>query len=269
MRVTTLSKGVLPMYSRKVVDLMIIDDDVRMVEILQESLKTNDYINIVAVAHDGLDGLRKLRTYRPDVILLDLIMPTVDGLGFMEYALKEGLLTDTKVIVSSELSQESIVNYALKLGASFYMLKPYTMDVLFERIRMIAADFDELTPPQIETLDINSHIVKYLIESGLPVHTLGYKYFYLALQHLLQESIEVFSITKSIYSLLASAFQTSSANVDKAMRHSLLLAHTQNNGHLEDFLTKMNYKDPKKKPSNSEYINLVLERIKQDINGLH
>lgn len=270
MSVLPLSKGVMPMYSsNKVVNLLIVDDDVRMVEMIQEALKSNDFIEVVAVAHDGLDGLRKLRLTQPDVVLLDLIMPTVDGLGFLERALKEDLLQQTKVIVSSELSQESIVKYALNLGASFYMLKPYSMDVLFDRIRLTAVDFEELTPPQIIPMDVNSHIVKHLIESGLPVHTLGYKYFYLALQHLITERVDVFSITKSIYPYVASIFKTSSANVDKAMRHSLTLAYSQNNSHLADFLKRMNYKDPHKKPSNSEYINLVLEQIKQELSGLN
>jgi two-component system response regulator (stage 0 sporulation protein A) len=73
---------------------------------------------------------------------------------------------------------------------------------------------------------------------------------------------DVFSITKSIYPLVAASFKTSAANVDKAMRHSLTLANNQNPESLESFLKTMNYKNPKKKPSNSEYINLILERIK-------
>ncbi len=250
--------------SNKAVSLLVVDDDIRICEQLQDHLKYHESIKSIEVAHDGLDGLRKLRYFKPDVILLDLIMPHVDGLGFMEQALKEGLLQNTKVIVASELSQDSIVQYAVQLGASFYMLKPYDFDALVNRIHIIVNENGNGHPaPIIDSGDSNAYIVKYLIDSGIPVHTLGYKYFYFALQHLLKQDNDVFSITKSVYPLVASAFRTSSANVDKAMRNSLSLAFSQNGDSLRSFLEIMNYKDPERKPSNSEYINLVLERIKQ------
>lgn len=248
--------------SNKAISLLVVDDDIRICEQLQDQLEDNELISSISIAHDGLDGLRKLRHSKPDVILLDLIMPHVDGLGFLEQAIREDLLLNTKIIVTSELSQDSIVQYAIQLGASFYMLKPYDMNSLVDRIQIITSDNHISNKPIIDSSDHNVYIVRFLIDSGIPVHTLGYKYFYFALQHLLTSETEVFSITKSIYPLVAASFKTSAANVDKAMRHSLTLASNQNTESLESFLEAMNYKNPKKKPSNSEYINLIMERIK-------
>lgn len=248
--------------SSKAISLLVVDDDILICEQLQEYLQYHELVKTIEIAHNGLDGLRKLREHRPDVILLDLIMPHVDGLGFLEKAIKEDLLKDSKVIVTSELSQDSIVQYAIQLGASFYMLKPYQMDVLMDRIQIIVNYPNLGNSPIIDAVDNNAYIVKNLIESGLPVHTLGYKYFYHALAYLVKQASDVFSITKTVYPLVAKEFKTSSANVDKAMRHSLSLAYSQNNDSLKLFLEAMNYKDPNKKPSNSEYISLILERIR-------
>ena len=131
-----------------------------------------------------------------------------------------------------------------------------------DRIQIIVNDPIIGSSPIIDAADNNVYIVKNLIDSGLPVHTLGYRYFYHALAHLVKQKSDVFSITKSIYPLVAKEFKTSSANVDKAMRHSISLAYRQNNDRQKLFLEAMNYKDPNKKPSNSEYISLILERIR-------
>lgn len=256
----------------KTIRLLIIDDDCDMCDKLRYYLEPHKDIHVIGVAYNGIDGLDKLRKLRPDVILLDMIMPQIDGLGFLERANAEKLLENTKVIMSSELSQESIVKYAFHLGASFYMLKPYSFEYLAHRITNISFRQDFLNSADLKNgltvakaSDLNSIVSKFLLDSGLPPHTLGYKYFNLAINHLLHENTTVFSITKNIYPFVATHYGTSSANVDKAMRHSLSLAYGENNKTLQVFLREMNYRDLGKRPSNSEYINLVLEKIRQDL----
>jgi two-component system, response regulator, stage 0 sporulation protein A len=256
----------------KTIRLLIIDDDCEMCDRLKFYLDPHKEIQVIGVAYNGMDGLDKLRKLRPDVVLLDMIMPQIDGLGFLERANTEKLLENTKVIMSSELSQESIVKYAFHLGASFYMLKPYSFEYLAHRITSISFKEDFLSSTDskngmivTKASDLNSIVSKLLLDSGLPPHTLGYKYFNLAINHLLHENTTVFSITKNIYPFVASHYGTSSANVDKAMRHSLSLANGESNNTLQSFLREMNYRDLGKRPSNSEYINLVLEKIRQDL----
>ena len=76
----------------KAISLLVVDDDILICEQLQEYLEYHELVKSIQIAHNGLEGLRKLRDHQPDVILLDLIMPHVDGLGFLEQALKEDLL---------------------------------------------------------------------------------------------------------------------------------------------------------------------------------
>jgi len=256
----------------KPIRLLIVDDDCVMCDRLRYYLDGLDDIEVVGIANNGIDGLELLRKTNPNIVLLDIIMPQIDGLGFMERANHEKLLSNAKVIVTSELSQESIVKYAFFLGASFYMLKPYSFEYLAHRIHNITFNSDHAERNEsidgitmAKASDLNSIVSKLLLDSGLPSHTLGYKYFSLAVNHLLKEKTTVFSITKNIYPLVAKHFDTSSACVDKAMRHSLSLAYNENHDALGRFLSEMNYLDCGKRPSNSEYVNLVLEKIRQEL----
>jgi two-component system response regulator (stage 0 sporulation protein A) len=256
----------------KPIRLLIVDDDCIMCDRLRYYLEGLNDIEVVGIANNGIDGLEMLRKFNPNMVLLDIIMPQIDGLGFMERANQEKLLNHVKVIVTSELSQESIVKYAFFLGASFYMLKPYSFEYLVHRIHNISFNTDNVEHNETidgitmtKSSDLNSIVSKLLLDSGLPSHTLGYKYFSLAVNHLLKEKTSVFSITKNIYPLVAKHFGTSSACVDKAMRHSLSLAYNENHNALGRFLQEMNYLDGGKRPSNSEYVNLVLEKIRQEL----
>jgi two-component system, response regulator, stage 0 sporulation protein A len=256
----------------KPIRLLIVDDDCVMCDRLRYYLDGMNDIEVVGIANNGIDGLELLRKHNPTIVLLDIIMPQIDGLGFLERANTEKLLNNVKVIVTSELSQESIVKYAFYLGASFYMLKPYSFEYLLHRIHNISFNTENIEHSEgiegitmTKSSDLNSIVSKLLLDSGLPSHTLGYKYFSLAVNHLLKEKTTVFSITKNIYPLVAKHFDTSSACVDKAMRHSLSLAYNENHTALGRFLQEMNYLDSGKRPSNSEYVNLVLERIRQEL----
>jgi len=248
-----------------ILKVMIVDDDVLLAEELRHHLSEDESFDVIGVAHDGYEALKLLNCLNPDVILLDLFMPKLDGFGMLQLAYHTNVLKDKKVIVMSETSEDNIVQYAINLGASYFMYKPFTHEAITHRIQLIAGGISHQFQNHCEDSSIQVSIVKYLIESGLPVHTLGYKYFQVALQQLIYEDLDVYSITKNVYPKVARIFITSSANVDKAMRHAIILAFTQNLICLKTFLTEMKFKNPSKKPSNSEFIGLMLERIKQEI----
>lgn len=246
-----------------VLKVMIVDDDILFAEELRCHLSLDERFDVIGVAHDGYEALKLIKLLNPDVILLDLIMPKLDGFGLLQLAYHTDDLKNKKVIVMSEVSEDNIVQYAIRLGVSYFMYKPFAYEAMSHRIHLIAGDVSLKFRIHAEDSMVHVSIVKCLIECGLPVHTLGYKYFQVALQHLIHEALEVYSITKHVYPQVARVFKTSSANVDKAMRHTITLAHTQNGGCLKAFLTTMNFKNPNTKPSNSEFIGLMLERIKQ------
>ena len=265
MTIQARSKEDLSM-DKQVKQVMVVDDShfglLKIVEMLEQS----EEFNVAAKAKNGLEAIAILKQQNIDVILLDLFMPKCDGLGFLKQASFDNLLDQTKVIVLSDIQDDNVLEQAMKWGAHFVLFKPFTMQTLIERLRILTT---QKNAEKTDQASINSHIIKYLKDSGLPSHTFGYQYFRLAIEHILKESLGVFSITKTIYPFVAKSYQTSSANVDKAMRHSVTLAFEQNKERLNQFLISAKYKNPTKKPSNSEYISMVLEKIKEDMHRSH
>lgn len=254
--------------NESIIRLMIIDDNCDNCELLNDYFNRLPDVKVVGTAYNGQEGYELFKELKPDIVLLDVIMPIMDGFGFLDQAKQDNLLELHRVIMISEISQESIVRHAFHLGAHYYILKPLDLVFLTNRIRYIAKEIQQAqtksSPREIlRPMDVQSKIAKILIDSGLPVHTLGYKYFDCALNYLINDNCEIFSITKSVYPYVASKFDTSSSCVDKAMRHSLSLAFTQNNKMLTLFLKDMNYHNLAIKPSNSEYLNLILAKVKK------
>lgn len=256
---TSLSKGVK--------QVLVVDDSRFTMKKIVDMLEHVPYFKVVAKAKDGYEALAILKHIHVDVILLDLFMPKCDGLSFLKHSQMDDVLpSKTKVIVLSEIQDDNVIEQALQWGAHYVLFKPFTAQVLIERLRILSE------PPKTEILDkqrYEAHIIKYLLESGLPSHTFGYQYFRIAISYVLQESKEVLSITKTIYPYVAELCKTSSGNVDKAMRHSVMLAYEQNSERFQRFLIAMNYKDPTRKPSNSQFIGMILEKIKQELHRTH
>ena len=252
-----------------IIQVLIVDDNCDSCELLSQHFNLLPDIKVVGISHNGIDGFTMFQERKAEFVLLDMIMPFLDGLGFLERMREEMIATDSKIVMLSEISQESIVRHAFHLGAHYYMLKPFDLDFLTNRFRTIVElskkSTQQTSPKEIlRPSDVPSNVAKLLIDSGLPVHTLGYKYFDCAINYLIDEKSDVFSITKSVYPYVASKYDTSSSCVDKAMRHSLSLAFHQNPTLLSCFLEHMNYKDVQSKPSNSEYISLILTRLKNN-----
>jgi len=247
---------------KKTKHVMLVDDShldlIKMTEMLDS---TTDF-KITATAKNGFEALSILKNHHFEVILLDLFMPKCDGLEFLKQSFMNDYLINTQVIVLSEIQNENVIEQALNWGASYVIFKPFTSQTLIERLRILTSHTKN---DDHQTQRINAQIIKHLTDSGVPSHTYGYQYFRLAIEHNLKEPNSVFSITKTIYPYVAEYFNTSSGNVDKAMRHCLKLAYEQNNKHLTKFLTSMKFKDPSGKPSNSEFIGMITEKIRENI----
>lgn len=236
--------------------LLIVDDNTSICKILSDFLKNIEDIKICDICHNGIDATKSIQEFKPDIILLDLIMPELDGLGVLKF-LNEHSFEKTKVIILSAIGQDNILKEAFLYGAQYYMIKPFNLKSLEDRIRLIMRD-DE---PLIKNNNFDeTKIKKHIIDIGIPTNILGYRYINESLKNILGKS-ESWLVT-DLYKSIAEKNFTSEQCVENAIRNAVSRAYKKNNDLYQKLFPK-NFYD--RKPSNSLFLTVLAEYLKMEI----
>ena len=222
------------------ITLLIVDDNHAMCNILRDYFQMTDQVTLCDIAFNGEDALEKIRVHQPDVVLLDIIMPQLDGLSVLEKLNEDPPQKRPAIIVASALGQEMITNRALQLGANYYLIKPYQLQNLLDRILMIAKSDDTFTePPEVE-VNLNTAITRHLIATGMSTHIVGYRYCVQAIELMLTETVYC-PLMKFIYPEVARKNETTVSCVESAIRKAIGTAHEEELRQLSNrnFLSRM------------------------------
>ena len=232
---------------------MVCDDNAEFVSNARAHFMTSDRIELVDTASDGKQALEKLDSVHPDVLLLDLVMPNLDGFSVLERVNKGNM----KIIIVSALSQEAFISKAMGLGADFYMMKPVSFSVLDERI--IEAVNNKR--PSAKNRSMDEKISNIFITVGIPAHIKGYQYLREAIKLTIDNPEIINSITKRLYPEVADHFGTSPSKVERAIRHAIEVAW--NRGKIENINTLFGVRvyNHNEKPTNGEFIALVADKM--------
>ena len=123
--------------NQNTIKVLLADDNKDFCDIIVDHLNKQEDITVVAVAMDGIDAMNKIRDTHPDVAVIDGIMPRLDGLGVLERLQKTEEDDRPITIILSALSQDKVVQKALDLGASYYMVKPFDAKEVVARIKAV------------------------------------------------------------------------------------------------------------------------------------
>ena len=118
-------------------NIAIADDNERMVQLLDQIVSSDEELQVVGKAGNGEDLIEIIREKKPDVVLLDIIMPKLDGLTVMDRVNQDSNLRKPAFIVISAVSQEKMTEDAFELGADYYILKPFDNDTVVNRIKRV------------------------------------------------------------------------------------------------------------------------------------
>lgn len=243
--------------------IMLVDDSEEFVAELRTFFRQSEKYEVVATAEDGIRALELLESVKPDVVVLDLVMPKMDGFSVLE-RMKKG----PKVIVLSALSQDTFISKAMSLGADYYMMKPCSLSNLEDRIDEVVSARPAARPetpavsaraPKNKTLD--EKITNIFITVGIPAHIKGYQFLREAIKMAIDNPDIINSITKKLYPEVAERFDTSPSKVERAIRHAIEVAW--NRGKIENInsLFGVRVYNHNEKPTNGEFIALVADKM--------
>lgn len=258
---------------------MIADDNKEFSNILTQLISSYDEFELVGVVKDGIEALQVIEREEPDLLILDIIMPHLDGLEVLERLRDLELTIHPKVIVLSAVGQDKITQRAIELGALYYIVKPFDFEVFIKRLRQISG-IELGSVPQVKNteffnqnrkipneLNLESRITKIIHEIGVPAHIKGYLYLREGISMVVKDMDFLGAITKELYPSIAEKYNTTPSRVERAIRHAIEVAWTRGKVDTINQMFGYTVNNTKGKPTNSEFIALIADklRLQQDM----
>lgn len=257
--------------------VLVADDNVEFCNVMRDYFMTQIDINVIGIAADGLEALKLIKEKRPDLVILDIIMPNLDGLGVLEKLSEDKNEHMPRIIVLTAVGQDIVAQRAMALGADYYVVKPFDMEVLTRRIRQMfdntlyggkerkAAMYLGSEAEQLEKNDpgsIEAEITRIINGIGIPANIKGYTYLRKAIAIAVDDPKLLSSMTKELYPAIADIYNTTGSRVERAIRHAIDIAWSR--GQLEHMHDLFGYSAAREntKPTNGEFIAMVADRLR-------
>lgn len=264
------------------VNVVIVDDNPMILNTLDEVISSEAGLSVIGRADNGKDAIDMIKDTQPDVVLLDLVMPQMDGITVVENIKKKtSMLKNPAFIILSAVGGEQMTEEAFQAGANYFLMKPFDKDILVNKIRRIgkrpvrpvpgkvleaplkAATPEEAAMNREEYMKehLETDITKMLHELGIPAHIKGYQYLRDAISMVVRDREMMEAVTKILYPEIAKKNYTSSSRVERAIHHAIEVAWGRGSLEVIDELFGYTISTGKGKPTNSEFIALIADKI--------
>lgn len=214
--------------------VLVVDNNVELCKVLEDYFDTQLDLDVVGMAHDGEEAMSLIQSLEPDVVLLDITMPYLDGLGVMERLQTLGLKKRPKVVVITAFGTDNLLARLMSLGADYFMIKPFQLEILAQRLREFAATSKEVVALEgAAALDTRTSadqtVLRLLHDMGVPPHYKGFSYLKDAVLMYTDEGYFAGGLTKEIYPALAKKYRTTASGVEAAIRNAIVAAWEHGN----------------------------------------
>lgn len=248
---------------KQVINVLLAEDRRNIQPGMEEILRTRPDINFLAPARDGLRAIEVLRQEEVDLLLLDLVLAEVDGIGVLR-SIQDNENKPTIVLVTA-LTSPLIINQAAKLGAVHTLLKPgdpqYIVDRALEVYRDSSATIIMIDDKPFYSSDIQRIIVEALHSIGMPPQLLGYEYLRMAIIETLKENGRIHGITTQLYPLIAEEYDSTPAKIERSIRHAIETTWNRTSTNAVQKIFGPSVSAENGRPTNSEFIALMMNYV--------
>ena len=263
--------------------ILLADDNPDFARTVVSYLEKEEDMEVIGIAKDGREAVDMILNTEPDLVLLDVIMPYLDGIGVLE---KLSIATMNKrpiCIMLSAVGQVKITQKAISLGAEYYVVKPFDMELLIQRIKDIKNYQPtpaqncfinrEIKAPYIEITDKNKNVednlealvTNIIHDLGVPAHIKGYQYLREAIMMVINDIEVINQITKQLYPDIARKYRTTPSRVERAIRHAIEVAWSRGQQETVEKIFGYTISASKGKPTNSEFIAMISDKLRLEL----
>ncbi len=251
----------------------IADDNTTFASAIEKKLLLYTDINVVGTACSGTELMEVIKQKMPQVVILDNVMPYMDGIEVLKAISNLDEDYDPVIIMMTVTSNDNLTRNAVELGADYYFVKPVDLDEFASRVEPIVKYNPERTSEVYtkvmfnKTGEDNNHVLvtNILHEIGVPAHIKGYMYMRDAIKMVISNQELLGGITKELYPAIARKYNTTSSRVERAIRHGIEVAWSRGRVETLDMIFGYTIDQNKGKPTNSEFIAMVADKIRMQI----
>ena len=249
--------------------IVIADDNKELLCLLTEFLKMQPNMDVVKTFNGGKELLNYLEKEIPDILLLDIFMPSLDGFNTLSMINESEIYNrPKKIIVITAFNSENVQIKASALGADYLIIKPIDLNNLYKILKEFSESLNvkgntyALKEKDNEKANLDSEITGILHEIGVPAHIKGYLYLRESISMVYSNVDILGGITKVLYPTVAKKYKTTSSRVERAIRHSIEVAWNRGNVDAISQIFSYTISYNKSKPTNSEFIAMIADRLR-------
>lgn len=257
----------------KNISVLIADSDMKAAEEIKMHLSADFSIGRCEIATDGFQVIEKVDTTKPNVLVLNLQLPKMDGTAILERLASRKAENRPKIIVLSAVASDALIRESVESGADYFMLKPVSYENLATAIKRVCGKAVYSADKTMTMLpnfiggkpDVETMVTRTIHEIGIPAHIKGYQYLRHAIMLVIDNLDIINSITKKLYPTVAQDFETTSSRVERAIRHAIEVAWDRGDPDVLNSIFGYTIATAKGKPTNSEFIAMIADKLRLEM----
>ncbi len=253
----------------KMVKVLLIDDNRDFCELVKEYINSQEDMEVIGVANNGMEGLDLIESKGPDVVILDIIMPYLDGIGVLEELNKRGRDPEMKIIMLTAFGHQEVTQRIVELGADYYILKPFDLEKLVDRIEQLISPVGQGgidgPLPRRRGQDMDVRVTDIMHQIGIPAHIRGYMYLREAILMVIDKIELLGAVTKELYPQVAEKYNTTPSRVERAIRHAIEVSWERGNIKAIYNIFGSSVATESGKPTNSQFIAKIADKLRLEI----